>query len=129
LWFDTQLQLDFESDQAGDDDFQIGVSPGDFQKVKPDLYIFAPAMRPEAFRGKVVYAVVQTSDGYACEIQLPAKVLKGLRLALDNTIGVSFEPSDTDTPGGSDQEMMMSSAPLSSTQWGNPLNWNNLTLK
>jgi hypothetical protein len=43
LWFDTQLQLDFDSEKAGEDDFQIGVSPGDFKSVKPDWYIFTPA--------------------------------------------------------------------------------------
>lgn len=129
LWFDTQLQLDFDSDAAGDDDFQVGISPGDFQQVKPDFYIFTPAMSPASWKGQVEYAVVKTPDGYAGEVKLPAKVLKGLRLATDNTIGVSFEPSDTDTPGGSEQELMMSLAPKSSSQWGNPTNWNNLTLK
>jgi len=128
LWFDTQLQLDFDSNTAGDDDFQLGVSPGDFQQAKPDFYIFAPALYPSAWRGQVEYAVVKTPDGYAGEVKLPAKVLKGLRLVADNTIGVSFEPSDTDTPGSSEQELMMSLAPRSSSQWGNPTNWNNLTL-
>jgi len=129
LWFDTQLQLDFDSDTAGDDDFQVGLSPGDFQQVKPDFYIFAPAMSPAGWRGQVEYAVVKTPDGYAGEVKLPARVLKGLRLVADNTIGVSFEPSDTDTPGSSEQELMMSLAPKSSSQWGNPTNWNNLILK
>ena len=52
-----------------------------------------------------------------------------VRLVADNTIGVSFESSDTDTPGSSEQELMMSLAPKSSSHWGNPSNWNNLTLK
>jgi len=129
LWFDTQLQLDFDSDQAGEDDFQVGISPGDFKKVKPDFYIFTPPMTPASWSGQVEYAVVQTPDGYTGEVRLPAAVLKGLRLSPGNTIGASFEPSDTDTPGSSTQEMMMSLAPKSSSQWGNPTNWNNLTLQ
>jgi hypothetical protein len=134
LWFDTQLQLDFDSDQAGEDDFQIGVSPGDFKSVKPDLYIFTPpgaqerAVQLPSIDG-VEYAVSRTPDGYTGEVKLSAGVLKGLRLSADNTIGVSFEPSDTDTPGSSAQEMMLSLAPKSSGAWGNPQNWNNLTLK
>ncbi|HEX7597361.1 MAG TPA: sugar-binding protein, partial [Polyangia bacterium] len=129
LWFDTQLQLDFDSDQPGADDFQVGVSPGDFKAVKPDFYIFTPAMAPSSWQGQVEYAVIPTADGYTGEVKLPAAVLRGLRLFPDNTIGVSFEPSDTDTPGASAQEMMISLAPKSSGQWGNPTNWNNLTLK
>jgi hypothetical protein len=78
---------------------------------------------------RVEYAVARTPDGYTGEVRLPAAVLKGLRLSADNTIGVSFEPSDTDTPGSSAQELMLSLAPKSSGAWGNPINWNNLTLK
>jgi hypothetical protein len=134
LWFDTQLQLDFDSDQAGEDDFQIGVSPGDFKSVKPDLYIFTPPGAQERAAqllaaSQLEYAVARTPDGYTGEVRLPAAVLRGLRLAPDNTIGVSFEPSDTDTPGASAQEMMVSLAPKSSGAWGNPTYWNNLTLK
>lgn len=136
LWFDTQLQLDFDSNQAGDDDFQVGISPGDFKAVKPDFYIFTPpgaqeraVQLPSISGDKVEFSVARTADGYTGEVKLPATVLKGLRLSPDNTIGVSFEPSDTDTPGSSAQEMMISLAPKSSSQWGNPTNWNNLTLK
>ncbi len=134
LWFDTQLQLDFDADQAGEDDFQIGISPGDFKRVKPDFYIFTPAGAQERAAqlpsiDKVEYAVARTPDGYSGEVRLPAGALKGLRLSADNTIGVSFEPSDTDTPGGSAQEMMLALAPKSSGEWGNPKNWNNLTFK
>ncbi len=126
LWFDTQLQLDFDSNQAGDDDFQLGISPGDFKDIPPDLTIFAPPTSPDQYANLVEYQVIRTGSGYAGEIKIPAKVLKGLRLAPGQSIGATFEPSDTDTPGGSDQEMMMSSAPQSSSNWGNPTLWNNL---
>jgi len=58
--------------------------------------------------------------------KIPATVLKGLRLAEGHAIGATFEPSDTDTRGSSDQEMMISTAPQSSSHWGNPTTWNNL---
>jgi len=126
LWFDTQLQLDFDEQVAGDDDFQLGISPGDFGKVPPDFYIWQPALPKEAYQGLVEYAVLRTEDGYAAELKIPASLLSGLRLAENQAIGASFEPSDTDAPGGSEQEMMMSYAPQSSSQWGNPTLWNNL---
>jgi hypothetical protein len=126
LWFDTQLQLDFDSAEAGDDDYQIGVSPGDFRSVSPDLYIFTPPTMFEEYVGLVEFASKRTSDGYSAEIRIPVSVLRGLRLAEGHAIGVTFETSDTDTLGGSEQEMMMSSAPQSSGSWGNPTLWNNL---
>ena len=126
LWFDTQLQLDFDEESAGDDDFQLGISPGDFDKIPPDFYIWQPALPKEAYQGQVEYAVIPTEDGYAAELRIPASLLIGLRLAENQAIGVSFEPSDTDTRGGTEQEMMMSYAPQSSSHWGNPTFWNNL---
>ncbi len=126
LWFDTQLQLDFDNAEASEDDFQLGISPGDGQQVPPDFVIFAPAVPREAYIDQVQYKVVHTADGYTAEIRIPATVLVGLRLANGHAIGATFEPSDTDTPGASAQELMMSSAPQSSAHWGDPTLWNNL---
>ncbi|MCJ7723081.1 MAG: hypothetical protein MUP03_03010 [Anaerolineales bacterium] len=129
FWFDTQLQLDFDSAAAGDDDFQIGISPGNFADVPPDFFIFTLPVSQEMYHPIVQFAVIRTEAGYAGEAMVPIIVLKGLRLALDHAIGASFEPSDTDTSGSSEQELMMSSAPKSSSDWGNPLNWVNLIIK
>lgn len=126
LWFDTQLQLDFDSDQAGGDDYQIGVSPGNFDDVPPDFFIWTPPTLIENY-ASVQYAVIQTERGYAAEMAIPASVLSGLRPAPDHAIGATFDPSDTDTPGSSEQELMLSTAPH--TQWGVPTLWNNLILK
>ncbi|MBX3066570.1 MAG: endo alpha-1,4 polygalactosaminidase [Anaerolineae bacterium] len=126
LWFDTQLQLDFDSAAANDDDFQIGVSPGDFDKVAPSFFIWTPPTLADVYAA-VEWAVVRTPPGYSAEIRLPAVVLKGLRLATDHAIGATFDPSDTDTPGSSEQEMMLSTAPK--TVWGTPTLWNNLVFK
>ncbi|MBX3083285.1 MAG: endo alpha-1,4 polygalactosaminidase [Anaerolineae bacterium] len=126
LWFDTQLQLDFDSAEPSADDFQIGLSPGDFDKVPPDIFIWQPATLRDSYINSIKFAVKRTDKGYSAEMQIPALVLKGIRLASDQTIGATFDPSDTDTPGSSEQEMMLSTAPH--TQWGVPTLWNNLTL-
>jgi len=129
FWFDTQLQLDFDSTEAGSDDYQLGISPGNGQDVDPGFYIWQPATMMEDYQNAVDWAVTITSTGYQGEIHIPVSVLHGLRLVTGQTIGASFEPSDTDTPGGSDQETMLSTAPQSSTNWGNPTYWNNLILQ
>ncbi len=126
LWFDTQLQLDFDSAQANSDDFQVGFSPGDFKDVKPSIFIWTPHTLEDAY-ASIQYAVKQKPNGYTAEMRIPALVLKGLRLATDHTIGATFDPSDTDKPGGTDQENMLSTAPH--TQWGVPTLWNNLILQ
>jgi uncharacterized protein (TIGR01370 family) len=126
LWFDTQLQLDFDSDQNSDDDFQVGISPGDFDQVAPDLVIWTPARLPDSY-ADVEFAVVRTGNGYSAEIRFPVQVLSGLRLAPDHALGASFDPSDTDTPDGTDQETMLSTA--NESQWGVPTLWNNLILQ
>jgi hypothetical protein len=123
LWFDTQLQLDFDSDSANQDDFQLGFSPGDFDKVPPDIFIWTPPTLIDSYK-TVQYAVKRAAKGYSAELQIPALVLTGLRLAQDHAIGATFDPSDTDTPGSSEQELMLSTAPK--TQWGVPTLWNNL---
>jgi uncharacterized protein (TIGR01370 family) len=125
IWFDTQLQLDFDTETASDDDFQLGLSPGDFAGVAPSFFIWTPSRLPDTYT-YVQYAVEQMDGGYRGELLLPATVLTGLRLAPDHAIGASFDPSDTDTPGGSEQELMLSTAPL--TLWGTPHLWNNLIL-
>lgn len=129
FWFDTQLQLDFDTTEAGSDDYQLGISPGNGQDADPSFYIWQPATMMEEYQDTVHWAVEFTPTGYQGEIHILASVLHGLRLATGQTIGASFEPSDTDTPNGSDQETMLSTAPQSSTNWGNPTYWNNLILQ
>ena len=128
LWLDTQLQLDFASAEAGSDDFQVGLSPGDcVGGVEPDIFIWTPSRLREEYDGVLEYAVTCTGAGYQAEMRLPATVLTGLKLASGHAVGATFDPSDTDTPGSSEQELMLSSAPKS--QWGVPTLWNNLVLE
>lgn len=129
LWLDTQLQTDFDSDTFTEDDFQLGFSPGDFDKVEPDFYIWTPPLKPTEYINVVEYASQRTATGYAAEFRFPAYILSGLRLATDHTIGAAFQPSDTDTPGGSSQELMMSNAPQSTLKWGIATVWSNLTFR
>jgi Domain of unknown function (DUF4832)/Domain of unknown function (DUF4874)/Carbohydrate family 9 binding domain-like/Glycosyl hydrolase-like 10 len=127
LWFDTQLQQDFDDAVASDDDFQLGLSPGDFADVPPDIFIWQPSVPRKNYEGFIDYAVQQTVTGYSAEMRIPASVLAGLELIPGTIIGATFDPSDTDTSGSSEQETMLSTAPK--TQWGVPTLWNNLILQ
>ena len=63
IWFDTQLQLDFDVETANDDDFQLGISPGNFAETPSSFFIWTPSRLPESYQD-VEYAVIQSEKGY-----------------------------------------------------------------
>ena len=126
MWFDTDLQNDFEDKQNNKDDYQLGISPGDFELLPPEIWVWTPPVLADEVK-KAKIAVKRTNDGYTVEIAIPWSLLK-VKPEPSYIMGFAFSPSDTDTPGKLDQEMMMSSAPGSSPNWGNPTFWGNLIL-
>lgn len=126
LWFDTDLQGDFEDKSNNKDDFQLGISPGDFELLDPEIVVWTPPVLVADLK-KAQLAAKRTQDGYILEFAIPWSLLK-VKPEPGFIMGFAFSPSDTDTPGKLDQEMMMSSAPGSSPNWGNPTFWGNLIL-
>lgn len=126
LWFDTDLQGDFEDKSNNKDDFQLGISPGDFELLDPEIVVWTPPVLAHEIN-KTKLALKRTKDGYTLEFAIPWSLLK-VKPEPGLIMGFAFSPSDTDTPGKLDQEMMMSSAPGSSSNWGNPTFWGNLIL-
>jgi hypothetical protein len=126
LWFDTDLQGDFEDKANNKDDFQLGISPGDFDLLEPEVWVWTPPVLAGDVK-KVQLAAKKIDGGYTLEFAIPWTLLK-VKPEPNLIMGFAFSPSDTDTPGKLDQEMMMSSAPGSSPNWGNPTFWGNLIL-
>ena len=127
LWVDTQLQLDFDSQHESADDFQLGFSPGNFDAVAPDIFIWTPPTPPEGYGSRIEYASRRTTTGYTVEARLPKLVLKGLRLEPQHAFGLTVAVSDTDTPGSAQQETILASSPK--LLWGAPNTFNTLVLK
>ena len=50
IWFDTDLAGDFASREGNADDFQLGLSPGDFEGLAPEAYFWNPDRKPERIR-------------------------------------------------------------------------------
>jgi uncharacterized protein (TIGR01370 family) len=130
FWLDTQLQSDFDAATPSEDDFQFGFSPGAQDASAPaDFAIWQPALLRADYESEIQYASQFVADGYVIEAQIPWRLLRGVTPQPGLALGVAVDPSDTDTPDRMAQELIMSTAPASPANWGNPTLLNNLFLE
>ncbi len=106
LQLDTQLEKDYADDEMSDDDYQLGISPGDFAKVSPATVAWFGPMTAEQLKS-IQQAQVKTADGYLLEVFIPKDALPLLTLSEGATLGMNVNPSDSD---GADQEIMLSTS-------------------
>ncbi len=126
VWLDVNLAGDFDETKNNGDDFQFGFMPGNFADIAPKVTVFVPPISSARIK-EIESAFVQTESGYRGEVKIPFTLFGN---ALDLSQGVfgaslSFSDNDSDKPV---QEMMISTAPASIAQWGNPTLWSNLRL-
>ena len=108
--FDTQLEQDYTDASMNDDDYQFGISAGDFDKVPASAVAwFGPVTLAQL--SMIQQAQVQTADGYTLEVFFPKDVLPALTLSEGAAFGMNINPSDSD---GFEQEVMMSTSPTRS---------------
>ena len=106
LQLDTELEKDYASSEMNDDDYQLGISPGDFANVPPALIAwFGPITTPQI--KAIQRAQVKTADGYILELFMPKDSLPGINFSEGGSFGMNINPSDSD---GIDQEVMMSTS-------------------
>lgn len=130
VWLDTQLQADFDEDVAGDDDFQLGFSPGSADgSVAAGIAIWQPALLRADYEAAIRYAAQLTEHGYQFEAAIPWALLNADKPLAGLAYGITIEPSDTDTPKRAAQELMMSTSPAGPANWGNPTLFNTLILQ
>ena len=122
--FDTQLEKDRDRKSMNSDDYQIGVSVGDFASVAPLAYVWFNG--PDA-AGTINFtqAQVQTPDGYILEIFIPADLLKGITLAEKAIFGMNVSLSDADDPSLG-QKVMLSTS--STRTYADPTTFGAITL-
>ncbi len=109
IWFDMDYEGDEGQSFTNEDDFQIGISPGNFNDVKPDLYVWAPAEVEEGDVASIKYVAKKTDTGYIIETYFPATFLGDFKLEADKKIRFNLDPSDTDGPVLM-QEVLMSTS-------------------
>jgi len=109
IQLDTQMDGDYDNPGMNDDDFQIGLSLGDLEKVSSVGYAwFNGAFTPGEING-LEMAYSETDTGYILEAFIPVGALSGISLAEGAVIGMNISPSDSDTPGGSQESMLSTS--------------------
>jgi len=74
LWLDVDLVSDLNEAVNSNDDFQIGLSPGNFSNLKPEVYIWTPSV-DENLLGLIEIAAQKKEDGYTIEVKIPQDVL------------------------------------------------------
>lgn len=121
---DVEIQLD--ADLAGDyyvttlnaDDYQIGLSPGDFAARPTEAYRWYPS---EAALTTVTVAARKTDQGYDLEARIPWPVF-GVIPVSGASYGFALSFSDNDLAGSAVQQSMVSNVPtrrlLNPTTWG-----------
>lgn len=123
---DVEIQLD--ADLAGDfytttmspDDFQIGLSPGNFDSLSPEAYRWHPRYL-ESWLTTVDVAAVKAGEGYALEAAIPWSVFN-VTPSSGSRFGFVISLSDNDIAGKSTWQSMVTNVntrlTVDPTTWG-----------
>lgn len=125
IWFDTNLEGDFTRNEGNADDFQLGLSPGDFASLGPEAVFWRPDKSDP--RNKLVDVKAQQSldkKGYTLEARLPWTVFGEFRPQPGTPIGFAASVGDNDRPGEQVQEVMRST--VKGLLWNRPFTFGNL---
>lgn len=125
IWFDTDLAGDFQTPSAGADDYQIGISPGDFASLGPQAVFWNPDKNDARNRSVSVAAQRRPSgNGYTLEAAIPWTALGDFRPTPGTAIGFAASAGDNDRPDAPRQELMIST--VQRLQYRQPLTFGNL---
>jgi hypothetical protein len=121
LQIDTLLEPDRDDDSYSRDDWQIGLSPGDFDVVEPEIYVWRPS---DVEIRDAELAAQRLDDGYIIEAAIPWSALE-MDPELVGAIGLALNISDNDVDAPA-QLTMISSSPERS--WADPRSFGTLVL-
>jgi hypothetical protein len=124
LWFDTDLAGDFAVREANGDDFQLGLSPGDFAGLAPEAVFWNPDRTAERNALVSVAARPRETGGYTLEAAVPWLALGSFRPSTGSAIGFAASAGDNDQRGVPLQELMITTGPR--LQYRQPLTFGNL---
>jgi serine/threonine protein kinase len=125
LWFDTDLAGDFAVSEANADDYQLGLSPGDFAGLTPEAVFWNPD-RSDARNALVRVAAQPRTDnaGYTLEASVPWQAMGAFRPHPGSAIGFAASAGDNDQRDTPEQELMTSTGPR--LQYRQPFTFGNL---
>jgi GH18 family chitinase len=125
IQLDTQLQKDYDNPGMNYDDFQIGLSLGDFKDVPMTSYAwFNGSNTPGPVEGiQIAYSL--TDGGYILEAFIPATALPGIVLSDGSVLGMNVSQSDADD-AGQGQKVMLSTSKIRT--YADPRTFGKITL-
>ncbi|MDO8729657.1 MAG: sugar-binding protein [Candidatus Omnitrophota bacterium] len=74
LWVDADLEGDYNEAVNSADDFQIGLSPGNFKDLKPEVHVWVPSVDKDSIQ-EIELAAKPREGGYTLEARLPVSFL------------------------------------------------------
>jgi hypothetical protein len=124
IQFDAILAADFSSTSLSSDDYQIGLSAGNFGTIAPNAYRWYPRSTEGGLTAVVVKGK-QLADGYTLEAKIPWTVF-GVTPVAGAKYGFAVSVSDNDQTGTAVQQSMIST--VASRKLLNPTTWGTLVL-
>jgi hypothetical protein len=125
IQIDGDLSGDFFSGVMSSDDYQIGLSPGNFSTLDPEAYRWFPTYS-EGWVYTVDIAVKQSGSGYDMEARIPWSTL-GISPSNGANYGFALALSDNDQAGTSVWESMVAS--VGTRTLTDPTTWGTLQLE
>jgi len=76
LWIDADLWGDYQEAVNSADDFQLGLSPGNFRDLPYEVHVWVPAIAPESVQAIQYVAKPKPNGyGYTMELKIPTSFL------------------------------------------------------
>jgi hypothetical protein len=126
ILLDINVPKDFHDDGLSNDDYQIGISPGqDEPSDDIENYVWYPKSK-EGEYGTIKAAATATDDGYRIEAKIPWEIF-GIKPDIGKHFGLAFSISDNDQDGENVQESMVSN--VDGRRLTDPTTWGDLLLE
>jgi hypothetical protein len=125
IQIDTDLAVDFDTDGMSSDDYQIGLSPGNFSSIQPEAYRWYPRSL-ESWINSAAVAAKLTTDGYTLEAKIPWSAFN-LSPESGGHYGFALALSDNDLAGTSTWQSMV--ANVGTRVLNDPTTWGTLILE
>jgi hypothetical protein len=124
IQLDVDLPGDYSSITLSGDDYQIGLSPGNFGTLPPEAHLWFPRSLEKNLTSVVVKAT-KSNGGYQLEAKIPWSTF-GISPESGDRFGFALSLSDNDSPGVSTWQSMVSS--VTTRRVANPTTWGTLIL-
>lgn len=124
IQLDTDLAGDFYTATMSQDDYQIGLSPGNFGSLDPEVYRWFPRSL-EGWINSADIAAEKDGNGYNLEAKIPWSAF-GLAPTAGSHFGFALSLSDNDTVGVSTWQSMISN--VNTRRATDPTSWGTLIL-